>query len=341
MTTNRSFDKELELATHALGNAFSPRALAWQVGGTMVAGMSFAIANWLSEGTSPAEGFVLNCIGFVVAYVILWATGCMVTSVIRGSVGGEDARGVAPLHFLVDNLATAMVLPLFVGTCAALAAAVTCAPAALWFSAAWQGVLVVPAVVVFAAAAFAVGALFGLLFIVPAMVVAERPHLSDAFRRIVRLFHRRKVAVIRLFGVGFAVAVLVVVPVLAVVLGASHVLSWIYRTAAGDTFTTFVRFMLRLFSGVLLWGPVLALPLVFLNALSLAAYPGIADGLDFEEEPAKEPPPEEPEGTEPAEADKEAPADDAPEEEDVEPEGADDEAAEDDASDKDAAEPKT
>ena len=283
MDQNGPFQHELELAKRALAEAFTGRVLAWQLGGTMAAALCFVVARWLSEGTRSAVAFTLTGLGFMAAYVIACATGCVVARVIESTAEGKEERGVAPLHFLVDHLGTAVLLPLLVTIGAVLAAAVICAPTALWYSAVWQAILVVPAAAVFALALVVVAGLSVFLFVLPAMVVIEQPPLRHAFRRTVRLFWQRGMAIVRLLGVGLASAVLVIIPVILLAIAAWCVCSWIYQAASGDYYRPFAAFAMRLFSAVFLWAPICALPLAFLNALFLTAYAGLVEGLDDQE----------------------------------------------------------
>ncbi len=284
MAKKRLLSYELETAGKALGDAFTARVLAWQLGGTMVGALCFAVAHGLSKQTSRPVAFLLGSIGFIAAYVIVCAVGCIVARVIQSSAEDKGEEGVAPLHFLIDNIGSATLPPLIASAGAVLLAAVFCAPAALWYSGAWQAILVVPAVVVFVVAAVTVADLFVLLFIVPSMTVTEQPPLAYALRRIVRLFWLRKMEISKIFGVGIMVAVLVATPALLLVFTASTLCQWVYGLASGEPFTPFVAFILQLLTVVLIVAPILTVPLAFLNALSLGVYGELAEGLDVEEE---------------------------------------------------------
>ena len=285
MTEKKAFNFGFDLLGKALSDIFSGRVLAWQLGGTMAATLCFAIVHGLSLQTGRAAAFVLDCIGFIVAYVVLCATGCIVARVIVTSGEGKGEAGVVPLHFLIDNIGTAMLLPLVFSFGAALLAALLCAPAALWYSGVWQAILVVPSAVFFVLVFLVISDLFVLLFLVPSMVVTEQPPLVDALRRLWRLFWARKVEIAKTFGLGLMCALVAVLPVLLLVCAAFAVCGWIYAAAApGEPFTSFAGFVLRLFKAVLLWAPICTVPLAFLNALSLNAYGELVEGLDAEEE---------------------------------------------------------
>jgi hypothetical protein len=146
------------------------------------------------------------------------------------------------------------------------------------------------------------------------MVVTDEPGLGEGLRRLWRLGWMRKFELAKVFGTGLAVAVLVILPVLLLVFGALHVSGWIYETACGRPLTRLADFVLTVYQALLLWAPVCAVPLVFLNALSLNAYAGLVEGLEPEEE--EEPigvEPESEEGVGSEEADVPAAEDEAPE----------------------------
>jgi len=277
--------REVGWVSRALGSAFSGRVLAWQLGGTMLAALLFAVTRGLAtRADDRALLFLLTALAFVAAYVILAATGCLVTRVIQ-TAGEEKAEGgVAPLHFLIDHVGAALLLP-FIGSAAAVVlAAIFCAPAALWDSATWQGILVIPSVVAFVVVLAAVADLFVFLFTVPAMIASEQPPFAESFRRICRFLWVRKWELARVFAIGLTVAVVLVVPAMLLAFVARGVCAWIYAIACGAYLTSFARFVLDLFSSVLLWAPILTVPLAFLNALSFAAYGELARGLEPEAE---------------------------------------------------------
>ena len=274
---------ELDLVKRALSDIFSVRIMAWQLGGTMVGALMFAVARWVAAAVSnSAVAFTLNGLGLVAAYVVVCATGTMVARLL--SSDGKAEGGVAPLHFLVDNVSTATLVPLTASAGAVVLAAILCAPTALWRFGAGQAVLVLPAAVVFILVFLVIVALFLLLFVVPAMVVVEQPPLSFAFKRLLALVWGRTMDLVRIFSVGLIAAVLAAVPVLLAVFAARATCAWMYDLASGAELTPFAAFILNLFSMVLLWAPICAVLFAFLNAVSLRAYGTLVEGLAEEEE---------------------------------------------------------
>ncbi len=294
MSKKAPFSREMELLGEAMSEVFSPRVLAWQLGGTIVAAFFFAImASMASLPTmDKAVGFVLYAFGFVVGYVILCLTGTVVTRNLERAYNDKTENSLGALHFLVDNIATATLLPLAFSAGAVVLAALSCFYAYLWSWEIGQRIMVFFTPVAFVLALLVVTVLFLLLFIAPSMVVTEQPSLVDALRRIRRLLWTRKMTVTRIFGPGLAVAVIALVPVMLIVFAAKLLCAWIYAAACGVPLWLFTEFILSLFGAALLWAPILAAPLVFLNALSLVAYGKLTENLDTKEqkpEPDKTP----------------------------------------------------
>jgi len=297
MADKEPFGGEFDLVKRALGDTFTGRVLAWQLGGTMVAAL---IAFLLVALPNAARGvqFVLTGLAFILGYVVLAATGCIIMRTLAGS-GEERASGTAALHFLVDNIGPALLLPLLASAAGVVLAGILCGPAALWCYDAWQAILVIPSILVFVLAALVVADLFVLLFIVPAMVASEQPPLGDAMRRLWRLFWGRKMELFKVFAVGVVVAVALALPLWLLASKAVDVTAWVYGAVAGPSYylRSFPRFVLRLASWLLFWAPIVTLPLAFLNALAANAYDELVEGLEAEEE-EEEPEEEVPSGGE-------------------------------------------
>ena len=279
------FGSELELSGQALDDAFSARALLWQVGGAMVAALCLALAIWLARSaTSPFVAFLVIGVGFVLGYTLLAGTGCIVCRVLENSAEGKGDGGMAPLHFLIDNIGAAVLLPMAAAAAVLLLALATYLLSLLWYSGVWQAILVIPSLAVFVVALGAVCDLFALLFIVPSMVVTDQPSFTEGLRRVWRLFWAKGMTLTKTFVVGVAAAVLLLAPVLLAVSAALFVVGFIYLIAGNEALTPTARFVLHLYRGVLLWAPVCTLPLAFLNALALRAHDGLFEGLELEEE---------------------------------------------------------
>ena len=311
MAERESFGGEFELVKRALGDTFTGRVLAWQLGGTMVAALIAFLLVALPDANRGVQ-FVLTGLAFILGYVVLAATGCIIMRMLDTS-GEEKGSGTAALHFLVDNIGPALLLPLIASTVGVALAGLFCAPAALWCYDAWQAILVIPSILVFVLAALVVADLFVLLFIVPSMVTSEQPPLGYAMRRLWRLFWGRKMEVLKVFAVGVVVAVALALPLWLLASRAVGVMAWVYGAVAGSRsyyLRSFPTFVLRLGGWLLFWAPVLTLPLAFLNALSANAYDELVEGLEAEEE-EEEPEEEAPSGGEEVDlevADEEPPA---------------------------------
>jgi|GEM_PF-7129691 len=283
MDKNTLFGREMERVGAALSDIFSGRVLAWQLGGTLVAGLCFAVLT-AARPDSGAVAFVLHAAGFILAYVILCATGVVVARLLDAPAEGGSEEGVAPLHFLIDNIGAATLLPLAAAAAAVLAAMLGCLYAWPWSTTAGQGIMVFFTPVMFALALAVVVGLFALLFIIPSMVATEQPQAADAFRRLVRLMWRRRWAIVRVFGMGLVAAVVILIPVLFAVAAAGALCAWVYETASGEVMSELAGFVLYVFRTMLIGAPILAVPLAFLNALSLRAYGELVEDLDDEAE---------------------------------------------------------
>ncbi|MFH1731164.1 MAG: hypothetical protein ABIF82_05895 [Planctomycetota bacterium] len=286
MAKQETFDAKLETVKRAFSDIFSGRVLAWQLGGTILAALCFAVACSIPTGSSRFGAFILTGLGFIAAYVVLSATGCIVTRILDTSGHGKDETdgGVAPLHFLIDNIGTVTLLPLV-----ASGAAVACALIFYLLSLpagdnAWQTILVLLAPIPLILAVLIIADLFILLFIVPSMVVTEQPPFGYALRRLWRLGCARKMAMSKTFGVGLAASTLAILPAALVLFAAASACSWTHFSAASGPPGDFGRFMLRLYCLALLCAPVSSVALAFLNALSYNAYGELVEGLDEEAE---------------------------------------------------------
>ena len=286
MARQGTFDAELETVKRAFADIFSGRVLAWQLGGTILAALCFAVACSIPTGSSRFGAFILAGLGFIAAYVILSATGCIVTRILDTSGRSKDETddGVAPLHFLIDNIGTVTLLPLV-----ASGAAVACALIFYLLSLpagdnAWQTILVLLAPVPLILAVLIIADLFILLFVVPSMVATEQPPFGYALRRLWRLGCARKMAMSKTFGVGLAASTLAILPAALVVFAAASACSWAHFSAAFGLPGAFGRFVLRLYFFALICAPVSSVALAFLNALSYNAYGELVEGLDEETE---------------------------------------------------------
>jgi len=283
MDKNTLFGREMERAGAAMSDIFSGRVLAWQLGGTLAAGLCFSVLT-ATLSDNGAVKFVLHAAGFILAYVILCATGVVVARLLDPSAEGKSEEGVAPLHFLIDNIGAATLLPLAAAAAAVLAALLGCLYAWPWSTTAGQGIMVFFAPIMFALALAVVVGLFVLLFIIPSMVATEQPPCVDAFHRLLRLMWRRKAAIALVFGTGLVAAVVIVIPVVIAVSAAEMLCAWIYQIASGAFMSELADFMLHIFRTILIGAPILAVPLAFLNALSLRAYGELVEDLDAEGE---------------------------------------------------------
>ncbi len=289
MAQDHPFAEDLDRVRRALADLFSPAAIGWQLGGTMAAALCFAVACWGAEQILPRSGaiaFILTGAGFILAYIILCVTGCIVAHSLTSPEVIEDPAASA--HFLIDHAGTAFLLPFAASAAAVAITAVASGLAALWTYPVWQSVLVIPAAAAFVILFLIVITLFVLLLIIPAMVVVEQSSFSDVFWNLRHLLWTRKAAIVRIFGVGLAVAAVVAVPVLLAVHATIGLAAWIYNLAAGAPIGDFPSFVLTMLKAVLVWAPVLAVPLVFLNALSLHSYDELGGPIEETEESSDE-----------------------------------------------------
>ncbi len=284
MAQEAPFGNELGLVGKALGTTFSGRVLGWQLGGTMAAALLYFLLVELPTNVDRGVGFVLTGLALILVYVILAATGCIIVRRLGAGAEGGEETGTGALHFLVDHIGAALLLPLVFAAAAIALAGVLCAPAALWAYETWQAILVIPSLLVFVLAVLVVGDLFMVLFIIPPMVASERPSFGEALRRLWRLFWTRKMELVKLFAIGLVVAIALAAPLyLLAEEAALPAISWVHRTATSAWVASFPQFVLRLAWWLLLLAPVLTLPLAFLNCLGAAAYGGLTEGLDAED----------------------------------------------------------
>jgi len=286
MTDKASFSVELEMVKKAFSDIFSGRALVWQLGGTIVAALCMAVAVSIPTGTSRFGAFLLAGLGLVAAYVVLSATGCIVSRLLTLSAddgeGGEV--GVAPLHFLIDNIGSATLLPLVFSGAAVVLAMVLYLLSLPAGDNAWQTILIVLSPIALVVATVTVFKLFVLLFLGPSMIVADQPPFGYALRKLWRLGRSRKMAIARVYGTGLTVSMLIVLPVKLILFAAAALCVWSHCAAASGLPGEFGRFMLRLYFLTLLCAPVWAVALAFLNALSLNAYGDLVEDLDADED---------------------------------------------------------
>ena len=285
MAEKETFGIDVNRIKKSFSDIFSGRVLAWQLGGTMLAALCFSAltSHRPSNGTL---GFLLLSIGFIAAYVILSATG---TVVVRLLATSDEAKGdgVAPLHFLIDNIGTSLLLPLAVSGATVALAALGCLYAWPWSTEVGQGIMVFLSPIVFVIALCVVIDLFVLLFLVPAMIVNEQPPFLYALRRLVRLMWARKTELARVFGLGLGLAIVTLLPVMFLIFVAQALCAYVYMVASGAAFTSLASFMLNLFETMLVTAPICTVPLAFMNALALNTYGDLVEDLDPEEDAAE------------------------------------------------------
>ena len=282
MSEKSTFGVDVDVIKKSFSDIFSGRVLAWQLGGTMLAALCFS-ALTSHKSSSGALGFLLLGIGFMAAYVILSATGTIVARLLATSCEAKRA-GVAPLHFLIDNVGTSLLLPLVVSGGTVALAALGCLYAWPWSTEVGQGIMVFLAPIVFVIALCVVIDLFVLLFLVPAMIVNEQPPFMYAFRHLVRLMWVRKMELAKVFIVGLGLALVTLLPVVFLIFVAREVCGYVYAVACGSAFTSLAAFMLNVFETMLVTAPICTVPLAFMNALAMNSYGDLVDGLDPEEE---------------------------------------------------------
>jgi hypothetical protein len=290
--------KEMDLVKKSFADVFAGKALAWQLGGTMVAALLFAALSAISNTvSSPFGSFMLTGLAFVVAYVVLGATGCLVARVLDQK--DEAETGVAPLHFLIDNIGSALLLPLVIAAGSIVVCLVLYLYFLLWKTSVGQGIAVVFLPVFFIVALVLILKVFAFLFVGPAMIVKEGLSFSQCLSRLYHLGMRRRTESAKLFGTGFVMTVGALIPI-AVVLLLSLGLFDILCPAASLSvkFTKsileasvqgvwgFPRFVLVVYFWGILVAPLLTIPLAMMNAITLNCYDdvvGEVDDVDDEE----------------------------------------------------------
>lgn len=282
MTDKAGFSAKLETIKKAFSDIFSGRALAWQLGGTMAAALCFS-ALTSHQPSSGALAFVLLGIGFITAYVILSATGTIVARLLATSDEAKD-DGVAPLHFLIDNIGTSLLLPLVVAGGTVALAALGCLYAWPWSTDTGQNIMVFLSPIIFVLALCVVIHVFVLLFLVPAMIVNEQPPFLYALRRLARLIWARKTELAQVFGLGLGLAIVTLLPVIFLIFLAKGLCAHVYAVASNAAFTSLVHFVLSVFEKMLVIAPICTVPLAFMNALAMNAYGDLVEDLDAAED---------------------------------------------------------
>ena len=275
---------DVDVIKKSFSDIFSGRVLAWQLGGTMLAALCFS-ALTSHKSSSGALGFLLLSLGFIAAYVILSATGTVVARLLATS-DEEKGAGVAPLHFLIDNVGTSLLLPLVVAGGTVALAALGCLYAWPWSTEVGQGIMVFLSPIMFVLALCVVIDLFVLLFLVPAMIVNEQPPFLYALRRLIRLMWVRKAELAKVFVLGLGLALVSLLPVVFLIFVAQALCGYVYAVACGAAFTSLADFMLNVFDTMLVTAPICTVPLAFMNALAVNVYGDLVEDLDMEEEAA-------------------------------------------------------
>jgi len=126
-----------------------------------------------------------------------------------------------------------------------------------------------------------------MLFVVPALAVVEQPRFGESVRIVRQLLRERKMVMVRIFGVGLALAVISVIPAYLVFRGTHELFWWLYGWLCGEPFTEFVRFVVDVLSAFV-WAPIFTVGLAFLNSLSLAAHDDVLGTLYRGEEEDEE-----------------------------------------------------
>ncbi len=287
MAEQKTFGAQFEQVEKAFSDIFSFRVLAWQLGGTILAALCFSLAMNIPTGEGNRFGpFILAGIGFIAAYTVLSATGCIVTHILDAlsSEKDESCAGVAPLHFLVDNIGTATLLPLIASAAAVVLAVIVYLISLPADGNAWQTILVAVSPIALVVAVLAVCDLFVLLFLTPSMVVSEQPPLMYALRKLWHVGCRRRVEVARTYGAGLVTSMLVALPVWVILSTAAGALQWAHLSAASGLPSSFAQRLGEVYFWTLLCAPVAAVVLAFMNALSLNGYRELVQGLETEEE---------------------------------------------------------
>ncbi len=289
MPEKSTFGVDVDVIKKSFSDIFSGRVLAWQLGGTILAALCMSVTMSIPTGQSRFASFILACLGLVLVYVVLSATGCIVARLLSTSADDGDGvdTGVAPLHFLIDNIGTATLLPLI---CSGAAVVLAVALYLLSMPAGdnvWQTILIVFSPIALIIAAVTVFKLFVLLFLVPSMIVSEQPPLSYSLRKLWRIGWARKTAVAQTYGTGLMVSMLVVLPATLILVTAAALCVWAHcEAASAPPSAEFAWFMMRLYGFSLICAPVWAVALAFLNALAVNTYGDLVEDLDLEEEAA-------------------------------------------------------
>jgi hypothetical protein len=283
--------KEMDLVKKSFADVFAGKALAWQLGGTMVAALlfgalSFAALSAISNYTISFGPLMLMGLAFVVAYVVLGATGCLVARVLDQK--DESEAGVAPLHFLIDNIGAALLLPLVVAAGSVVVCLVLYLYFLLWRTSVGQGIAVVFLPVFFVIALVLILKVFAFLFVGPAMIVKEGLSFSQCLSRLYHLGMRRRTESVKLFGTGLVMTVGALIPITVVLFSALALLCVTWCSAALPVMTPdgFTQFVLVVYFLGILVAPLLTIPLAMMNAVTLNCYDdvvGEVDDVDDEE----------------------------------------------------------
>jgi hypothetical protein len=284
MSDTCPLDFDLDELKRAAGRAFDRRVLLWQMCGTAAAGVCYALLTSIYRGSNAASHIFFVCLSMLVAYVVLSAAGTLVMRLMNTAEGDGPAAASDPWHFLVDNGTVAFLAPLAAGLVTIVLAVLVALLAWAWSSEITQNLMVIPSIVVFVLAVFVIVDLLLLLFVVPAMVVVEEPPVSVAFPRLGELLWSRCLPLLRRLGIGLALSTLLLVPLYYLLTAGIDAVEWLYDIVPAARPTRFVTIVLRVFRFGLLWAPMAAFPLVFLNALVLGSYEKLIEGLDAEED---------------------------------------------------------
>jgi hypothetical protein len=295
--------KEMNLVKKSFADVFAGKALAWQLGGTMVAALLFGALFFAALNvidSSPFGALMLMGLAFVVAYVMLGATGCLVARVLDQK--DEAEAGVAPLHFLIDNIGSALLLPLVIAAGSIVVCLVLYLYFLLWRTSVGQGIAVIFLPVFFVIALVLILKVFAFLFVGPAMIVKEGLSFNQCLSRLYHLGMRRRTESAKLFGTGLVMTVGALIPITLVLFSALVLLCAIWFNANIDLITTqiqqalggslqaqrqglaalggFTQFVLVVYFWGILVAPLLTIPLAMMNAVTLNCYDDVVGEVE-------------------------------------------------------------
>jgi hypothetical protein len=275
--------KGMDLVKKSFADVFASKALGWQLGGAIVAALAYAGLSAIKVQNSFGS-LMLAGVAFIVAYVILSATSCLVSRLLDQRDQAEG--GVAPLHFLVDNIGSALLLPLIIGVGALLVCVIVYLYFLLWKTDVGQGIAVVFLPVFFVAVLVLILKLFAGLFLGPAMVVKEGLSVGQSLSRLCHVGSKRRAENTKLFGTGLVLTVTVLIPIALVLLLGASVCKDLCAKAQPTKINGFTDFMLDVYIWGLLVAPALTIPFALMNAVTLNSYDDLMG--EVEEEAADE-----------------------------------------------------